>query len=110
MTNYNYDRYLPTVTSPFSLVEDPLSAIARRSPTEAAWAIHRALGVRKIEARTSLMRSVSSDHAAMACTWLQNRQSGEKNMAIGTDSHSSEGSVLFPQGERVRMVTKISIW
>jgi len=105
----DYRRYLPMTMDDISFREDPLSIVARTAPHEISSVVYSALAARRIEARTDLMRSVSSDHAAAICTWLQNRSAGERNMMIGTAGHSSERG-LFPCGETFRMVTQVSIW
>jgi len=99
--NHNY---------PMLMEENPISAIARRSSREAASVMREAVRARIIESRLSTMRSTSKDQSDIACTWLNKRVPGERNIAINTAGDATDGAFFFPRGERVRMRTVVNIW
>lgn len=95
--------------NPWMVEENPLTALARVNPYDASSLISKQIDLNKIQTRIDGLRSVSQSHTEIACDWLQNRHQGEQNMVIASAGDSSERG-LFPRGETVRMVTKISIW
>ncbi|OGY44608.1 MAG: hypothetical protein A3J62_00840 [Candidatus Buchananbacteria bacterium RIFCSPHIGHO2_02_FULL_38_8] len=96
--------------SPFSpsLVEDPVTALARQMPSTAASVLLAEISQRKVATRVDGLQSISHDHAAMACTWLHNRHGSERNMEIESFGQSIERG-WFGSGERVGLVTRIRI-
>lgn len=110
-------RSLASVGTDFPLVvssENPLSVLAKTNPPAATQLFYHQMQLEKVQARTSVMSALGSNHAVMACTWLQNRQPGEQNMEIATDSGSQETPTFFGlfggDGERAWMRTRIRIW
>ena len=100
---YNY--HYPTL-----IEENPISVIARRSGSEAASVMRRAIRARVIESRLNTLRAVSKDQTDVACTWLNKRMPGERNIAINTAGDATDGAFFFPRGERTRMRTVVNIW
>lgn len=106
-------KLLPTlfperVLSPV-LVEDPISALTRRTPGDAAAIMHRAIKAEITASRLDAIRSLSGDQSNMVCSWLHNRLPGEQNMQVDTEM-ATIGRGFFSGGEAVKARTRVKIW
>jgi len=110
MGNNKTDLLPVPFPTPLFREENPIATIAESFPLEAASVMRGMIRARVRESRLDAMRSVSKDQADIACTWLQNRNPGEKNISVATGGDTNESGRLFPRGERVRMRTIVSIW
>lgn len=90
------------------MVEDPLTAVARQLPGTAASVMFDQISQRKVATRVDGLRSISHNHTAIACTWLQNRQPGERNIEVESFGQSAERG-WFGGGERIGLVTRVRI-
>lgn len=101
---------VPSYSFPLAAVPaDPLAVLARELPTSVASVMHHDLSVRKAEARLSTMRSISHDHAAMACAWLHTRRAGERSVLIESGGDASP-QTWCRRGESARFATRVTIW
>lgn len=96
-------------TAMLGTIGDALETLAEKNEDLAYDVMRRAISLRKTEARLDCMKSLCGYNAAMACTWLQNRQPGERNADIHTSASTSELG-WFGSGERVNIQTSIRIW
>ena len=110
MRDYTKDLLPVPVPTLFAREENPIATVAESFPLEAASVMRGMIRARVRESRLDALRSVSKDQADIACAWLQNRNPGEKNIAVATGGDTCERGCLFPRGERVRMRTIVSIW
>jgi len=105
-----YRGLLPDNTLiPMMMEESPLTALAQTYPQSVPAIMRSALKTRRIESRIGGLRSISQDQSTVICSWLQNRNPGERNIMVENDS-SSQSSGIFGSGERIVARTRVNIW
>jgi hypothetical protein len=94
----------------------PLTALAEERPDLAYSIMNRALDLqeqslayRRQADRLACLTQTSGQHTSIACTWLQNRQAGEKHMRIKTRGVVDNNAFFFSSGNRIGMETTVDI-
>ncbi|MDP2685409.1 MAG: hypothetical protein Q8P20_10360 [bacterium] len=105
--NYPTYPYLPMLPTSKS----PLAVVAETQPLAVVKLAKWFLETEKVKERNHTICSISKDHTAMACTWLANRQPGERNIDIENGGFSGIKRILFPSsGETACLRTRVKIW
>lgn len=111
---YRDDTYLPP--SPTFISENPLSVLARTSPSETSNLLHRELRLKEIDAsdkielgRLDVHRSICSDMSETIKNSLCTRPK-KNNFEVSFDSVVTDNSLFFARGQRVSSRMTIRCW
>ena len=92
----------------FFTPREPLAVAAKRKPLAVISVAHHALKTQLAVARNKTMRSLSAHNRDIACTWLANRQPGERRIRVGSIGGVRERG-WFANGEQAALTTVVEI-
>ncbi|RJO59252.1 hypothetical protein C4546_02635 [Candidatus Parcubacteria bacterium] len=100
-----YRNAFPMLTPPPS----PLAVAAEKVPFDVVKWANNALATKRAEERNLTIRSISNNHAAIACTWLAHRLPGETEIEIETGGFAGRKRIFFSEAETSYLRTRVKV-